>query len=563
MAQKKKTAKVVPTPPRKPVKARARPKAAEADDGYPEFEALISNRVDALKGPLFRTRAGDSGNLYDYFLAELPASRRQHYNCRSCRRFFDIYGGIVNLTDEGGVTSPLWDTEDVPEFFLDAVNAVVERVLDSSITGVFLPPGPVWGTPSNEAKDGTHWTHLSGTNPREVFKHSLLTSSQREAEVREGYIMLKAALGEYIPLTAMEAVRVLESDHLDRSEKTLGVARWFVGAHDLNTRLRGQRRNNALWKLAALAPPGWCNIRSTMIHTLLDDITDGRSFDEVRDRWDRKMHPAKYQRPTTVKEGSVRNAERVVEQLESRKSLDRRYATLDDVQCFIWRPAAEQPRREEPEGGPVFGHLLKAGRKANTLDIPPRSISWSGFERDVLMRSHAEPVRIEYLVEPHTRGYYGLVTAADPDAPPVLQWDGLRGFPRNPVSWYFYERGSPPQAWSLEPWAWVPVTGIFLAPHLWHSPGLFQHFGQMRMLSLQGAVDKDRDKGGGFFVETLKSEYHSVRSVLEAHVGSMEVTGKEAGNANGVGISPRGDLNLVLKVRDRITENTYRIDRWD
>ena len=66
---------------------------------------------------------------------------------------------------------------------------------------------------------------------------------------------------------------------------------------------------------------------------------------------------------------------------------------------------------------------------------------------------------------------------------------------------------------------------------------------------LPGARDS-RDAGGGFFPETLRSEYHGIRSVMEAHSRSSTIAGKEEGTANGIALGNQTGLLVRVKTKD-------------
>lgn len=512
--------------------------STETDHDYQQFEDLIRSRVVAADQPLFATNAE---GLFDVYLAHLREGEQQHYRCHACRRFLDKYGGLVTISEDGITETVLWSPVGVPAFFWDANHALYATVERAKVTGVFYDPSPTWGTP----KTGD-WTHLSGT-PKKVFTHALQTASQAAAEKTQDYIMLKTALSEIPPEAVVQAVRVLEADAVDRSEKTLGVAKWFLALHAGVAGRKGPLRDNIVWRAVATAPPGWCHIRSTMISTLLDDVIAGLPFESIKARWNEKMHPLQYQRPTTLKEGAVKAANEAVEKLGTAGALARRFARQSDILAAVWKPAPLSPpgTPPEPPKGGAFDHLLPKNT-IQEVQLPPQPIGWDKF-RDTILPAAAE---VEVLVPAHGP-FYGLVTAADPAAPPILQWDGLTArveyetdpprvvggpLPRNPVSWYFYHGGSPAAQWGLTP-GWLPVGRIHLKPAHWQKPDQFAHQGRDVFFNLPGARDAGHQRGGGFFPECLRSEYHGIRAAMEAHAKQATIAGREEGDANGIALS--------------------------
>lgn len=532
-------------------------RAMEADDGYADLERTVAARVAAENGPLFETAAAD---LFETYLAGIPAGRRQHYRCNCCRRFIERYGGLVTIGEDGNTESILWNVGDLPDFFRESAACLYARVERSKVTGVFLSSDSTWGTPSSvDEKRGVRWSHLSATNPS-VFKHALKTAPQMMAEKREDYITLKRGLDEFSIDAVRQAVRVLDADALSRGEKTLGVAKWLLALHESIAAKRGQVRDNLVWRAAATAPPGWCHVSSTMISTLLEDIVAGMDFDAVSRRWASKMHPLQYQRPTAPPSaGAIAQAEKIVAELKTAGALERRFARLEEIQNPLWLPRDVKPVEQQKSGG-VFGHLRQDAAKVRAVELPAQRMTWVKF-RDTVLPSAC---KLEFHVPHWSAAYCGVVTAVNADAPPILQWDGLAGHPRNPVSWYFYYGYSPGSRWSLSEGAWCGVNAVCLSPAHWQEPTKFTHHGEFALFVLDGCRDTNASVHGGFFPECLRSEYHGVRSVMEAYARNAAVSGALEATANGVAFQKGSVQTLRVRATDAAGgESEYDIDRWD
>jgi len=514
--------------------------AVEVDNAYADFERLVAGRVAALKAPLFTTNAE---GLFAAYLAGIPAGSHQHYTCHSCRRFLETYGSLATIDDTGHLHSALWAMAGVPEFFRESAGEMQVKVLRAKVTGVFINGNRTWGHPNTGA-----WTHISGIPPKELYHASPLKNAfQLSAEKGQDYITLHRGLAE-IPLEAVvQAVRVLEADAVDRSEKTLGVAQWLLALHRAIADLRGPLRDNLIWLAVAKAPPGWCHIRSTMIATLLDDVVQGLPFESIKSRWNAKMHPLQYQRPTTVRDGNIEQANKIVAKLGSEGALLRRFARLEEVMA-IWKPGAIEPAAEK-QGG-VFDHLKKVAQKIIPVELPATRITWDKFRDTILPIA----LTIEVHIPTGPQGFYGLVTAVNPETPPLLQWDGLEGFPRNPVSWYFYHGGSTPEYWGLVP-GWIKVDAICLKPCYWQRPESFAHQGKGIYFVLSGARDTRHVQGAGFFPECLRSEYHEIRSAMEAYAQKAAIAGRDEGTANGIALGEK--MPLTVRVKTRAATDDY------
>ena len=535
------------------------------DAQYQQVEELISDRIATHRGPVFRTDVNvrtrlngspDSDALTDRlwaaYIEALPPEVRQHYTCHSCRRFIQRFGGLVGINPSTGVAVPLlWDPKSVPELFRGAFERLDQLVQQARVIGVFRwnRKEQIWGQ-----KEAGGWSHLYGVPARAQGESPRNKAGEEMAELVQDFRITNNALRTFPIEVARQAVTILSADAVSRSEKALGHAQWFLTLHEDVVGKKRALRENVVWAAVATAPKGYAHIRASMIGTLLDDLLAGRPIETIRRKWAEKMNPLQYRRPTAApKLQSIQRAEQLVEELGVRRALERRYATLDDVLEKLWTPPVVMPAQGS-EGG-VFDHLRADKRPLRELHLPEKPITWEKFQERVL------PTAEKILVKAPARGaYYGLVTAVDPDAPAIIQWDGLEGHPRNPVSWYFHAYGSTAGQWDLTA-GWTPVAAVFRPPHRWQEPDRFQHFEDQVFFGLEGARDLDTTVGIGLFPEILRSEFHSIRSVVEAHSNKQNLEQRVATGAHGLALTAGSKVQVRVTTKDGVAD--YLIDRME
>ena len=499
-------------------------------------------------GPLFTT---DAEGLWDLYLDSFtdPADR-QHHTCHACRHFIQRYGALATIDSDGRVTSAVWFVDGTPEQFRPAVAAMERAVRRAKVTGVFLSSDKVWGTP----KTGT-WRHLAVRPPASmIVKRALQTPSQVMAEKREDYLTVMRALGEFTAAHLETAVTLLKTDSLYRSEKVLGQAEWLRDLHiaQADADHGGAAKRNVVWRAVATAPAGFCHPRSSMIGTLLEDIAEGKDYGDVSRAFAAKMHPLAYQRPQAAPAaGAIAAAEKVVQHLGAAGALARRFARVDEVQA-VWRPT---PKKAESTGGDVFGHLQPKGTaQAPAMRVPAQTMTWSKFEQTVLPTAD----RVEILAPDHGN-YAALVTAVDADAPPILQWD--REDARNPVSWYVWNGGSSASQWGLRGRHYYDVSAVTLKPSMWGAGCEHQGKGILFLIS---DARETRNAGAALFPEILKSEFHGIRSVIEAYSRGASIDGMGEPHAAGLMFTTDGSSwNATVRVWITGRALDYRLDRWD
>lgn len=525
------------------------------DERYDSFlEGIRTTFADSpdTTGDLFTT---DAAGLWEAFITCLPSDRRQHYTCNACRQFIERFGGLVRIDAKGNTAPAMWSVGNVPLFFRESVQALTKIVSKANVTGVFLSSSAVLGLPVNKSnKAPFSWHHMATTlDSNGVFKETpLRNASQAMAEKREDFGTLTRGLAEFDIDTARKAHAALTTGGLYRSEKCIGVAKWFLDLHtDLTSTKNKRARDNMVWLAVAGAPVGFCHIRSTMIGTLLEDFAAGKDFADIKRSFDAKMHPLQYMRPQAAPTaGQIAQAEKVVAALDSAGALRRRFARLEDIKK-VWEPKPTKPA----ETGGVFGHL-KPKEETAALELPMITMTWTKFVRTVIPTAD----KIELVVPTSAAAFVALVTAADPDAPPILRWDNEGA--RYPVSHYIYVGGSYAGAWNLR-LGHVEVVAISPEPSCWN--GKAPNGTEGVVLVLKGARDLHYNGSGGFFPESLKSEYHAVRATMEAYAKAATVEGADTATACGYMLTERGTGGCCLRVTDSKagTLVTYKIDRWD
>jgi hypothetical protein len=494
-------------------------------------------------------------NLFSMFLEALPPDFRQNHTCASCRQFVERYGGIVTIDAHGKTIPVMWNPELVPEVYAPAIGKLSSMVAGAAIDNVFLSDLQTWGTPVTGI-----WEHFSIVPGKDlVFESTPIYSiDQIIAQKLQDYQMLLRGLADFPIAVATQAYSLLSNATLYRSSACLGIAKWFLDLQQQRQSARNSRlRENLTWLAVANAPPGFCHIRSGMLGTLLEDIQEGLTFSQIAERFNAKMNPLQYLRPQAPpKAGNIAQAEKMIEQLQTAGALDRRFAKLEDLQA-LWVPHPTTPKVAHKG---IFGHLQTGKTRAQQqIDMPPIIMTWEKFARTILPTAQT----IEYFVPASQQSYMALVTAKNLEAPPIIQWDTADC--RNPVTWYFYANGSLPSHWNLRSNTYCSVTAIVLQPSLWNQPEKFAHKGEKAFLLLQNAKDKQYQKGAGFFPESLKSEYHGIRSTMEAYAKNAVLEGKDDATACGIGLQKGGTWDRIL-LRVTTQDNLqvkYQLDRWD
>ncbi|MBT8085989.1 MAG: hypothetical protein KJN72_12240 [Woeseia sp.] len=455
---------------------------------------------------------------------------RQYHNCHACRQFIQRFGNLATIEPDGSIKSAVWRLDDAPEAYRKAIYNMKSAVESAQVSGVFLSKEELLGTPVTGV-----WTHYAVQNPR-VYRHSLMDEGQAMAAKKEDYRNISRALSEFDLDLLDQVCELLKTDALYRSEKIMGQAEWLRDLkRDTAATKHQRRRKNIVWRAIADAPDGFCHPRSGMIGTLLDDLSAGLAFDDAARKFAAKMHPLQYQRPQAAPTaGAILVAEKAVKALGVERSLERRYATLSDMQT-IWTP----PDVPVEKSSGIFSHLKETARQPIAAVGGP--ITWIKFADEALPNAR----KIEVKISSRRMGFAVFLAAVDKDSPVIFQWG-------NPVSWYVWHEGAYASQLSLAA-GWVSCDAISLMPYMWDEENL-TNFDKNPVFILHGARES-RQAGSAIFPESLKPEFHSIRSVIEAHSRKSEIHQIDESHVVGLGIGATVRVHTSI-----ITE--YLIDRW-
>lgn len=540
----------------------------QVDKAYEHFVAHMNataRRLLAIHGTVFHTDV-DQGKLWDIYINSFPPEQRYIYNCRCCRSFLNHFGGLVTI-DQDGYKQPLaWSTDfpaDMPENYREMNAKMLAVVAGSNITTPYFYFEPYHGKPvSCVTKNGQEYRwdhmHLEFSGIQQVANENQIGAAvgMKCTEID----VTRRVLGEYKIEQIETAIRVLNSEKLQGEEKVRGPIEWL---HALKKRTQDVKnpvlRDNIIRSAVLRAPSGFCHIRGSSSGQLLEMIASGQTFENIRWAFMQMFDPMTYKRAQAdLAAGQIRAAEKRVAELGIANSLQRRFARLSEME-MLWMPTEVEVKKPAASG--VFGHLMPEEKiVGKDLEVPTVSMTFEKFRKTVLPTAK----KIEYYVPAQLGNYVSMITAVDPDAPPIVAWDNLEK--RNPVNWYKYHGGQDPRAYNLALDTWVEVTGISLSPECWNNgEGKFPNQLACAMAFLKGAADMmaKTGKGLGLFPDVLKSELLDIRAVIEMHSNSQQMVYPDDANAFGIGIMPGGLNNLKFRVHSDLGKQDYLITTFE
>lgn len=505
-------------------------------------------------------------HLNQVYLGSLT-DERQYHTCSCCSNFLTRFGDLVTIDADGQLHSALWDASTFPEdnFYhpvLKNLQAVVER---GSITGPHYQEGEVWGEQVAGGfdhffvKPPVHIQHME----RDV------TGRQKQAIRRERRNRLAETFGTdpmFMPKYIDQLKQILDSDAIKGVEKIMGPGTWLIETLN-NHRSVADRtiKNNLFWRAIGPAPDGFLYPASTMTGTVLEDLQKGKSLAQIIAAYGRKTAAHVYQRPVEAPtDGAIEAAEKLVSENGLRPSFARRVMYLEDIPDLakVWSQGPGLPKAKEEEGS-LFGHLKSSAETIKALEFPPVEMSWNKFVADVL----PDAQKIEILVLPR-EFVQAWAIGTNPEAPPIFSYDLPEA--RNTASTFtrFIKRNdgfgladAQPQPidaadWNLKAGEFVNVPTIIHHASEWSTGRAAPNTKERLDFVLEGGYDKTAEAGNpgvAIFPETLRSDLHSIKRVVEAYSNTAYFTGDFPRQVTSMAIYKGGRvLNRVV----RVTSNT-------
>jgi len=355
---------------------------------------------------------------------------------------------------------------------------------------------------------------------------------------------LKRSLNVFSPQALIDTMSLLKQGQFNRGDKFIPILSWFIDTQAIS-RQKSRMKHNKIRLAATTAPTGFCRFKNSAVGELVSMVEEKLPLAEIKRRFNNIMDPLQYLRPTApVKAGNVAAAESLVQKLGIERSLQRRFACLSDMQ-LRWEPSSS--RAATAEG--VFGHLLSSDHVQAKTGTGVK-ITFSKFMSTVAPTAKKMEL---YLPQKHLP-FVSFVSAVDPDAPPILQWDSEDR--RNPVSWYHYSGGSLPSQFNLNSNTWNTVIGIAEYPDQWFG----RKVSDPRAAFLLAGAKDTINSSSALFPEMLKPALHSCRSTIEHHSNKTKL--QPAPTTPVAGISIISDATLQVTFNDGSVVQ-YMIDRWD
>lgn len=381
----------------------------------------------------------DTEELYNLYLDSFPAGtneiyrERREYDCSCCRHFIRDVGNVVSI--KNGELHTIWGINPVSDDKYNVVAAALDAyVKQKAVSGVFFKKEKRIGTPENREMLPTgkinKYEHFFVDLPeicifKEYYGHTLEGDLSQFRDVRN---VFKRSLDEISKEAVDTVLELIAQNSLYKGAEWKKQLTEFKNYQKEYGKLTDKQKELWIWEKSISAGAVIGKIRNHSIGTLLVNISEGMDLDLAVRKYEQIVAPVNYKRPKAIfTKKMLEDAKKTITELGYMDSLQRRFATLDDITVnnilFSNKDAAKR----------ITGAMDLFDEMEQDVAIDPKrfskveEISAEDFIKNVL------PVAKElevYLENKHIQNMVSLIAPEVADAKTMFKWN-------NGMSWAY------------------------------------------------------------------------------------------------------------------------------
>jgi hypothetical protein len=411
----------------------------------------------------------DKDELWNLYLDSFPAGtneiyrERREYDCSCCRHFIKNIGNAVVIKDNQVKT--IWDFETNSATFQPVVNALSEYIKSKVISDVWISKFKTIGTDKNyEELEGkvTEWTHLYLDLPNQFVDKSGRSEGDIKGQYRDIRNVFKRSLDELTEDSILTVLELISSNTLYKGEEWKQQLTLFLQHKKAYIKLTDLEKENYTWEQSVKVGAVIGKIRNHSIGTLLINISEGMDLDTAVKKYEVIVAPTNYKRPKAIfTQKMLDDAKKTMEELGYMESLNRRYATLDDITInnilFSNKDSAKRIVNAD-----IFAEM------SSNIAVNPKKfskveeVSIDNFVKNILPTTKEVEVMLE---NKHLNNMVSLIAPEDKDSKTMFKWD-------NNFSWAYSGNITDSDLTERVKAAGGRIDGVLRFSHSWNHEGM-------------------------------------------------------------------------------------------
>ena len=370
----------------------------------------------------------DKDKLWDIYLNSFTSGNdifreRRAHDCSCCRHFIRTIGNAVVIKNNEVHT--LWEFQPSDPVYQPVVEALHRYIARHLVTNVYISKDTTIGTDKNFERlaNGNilEWEHLYLQLPSRFVDRSRRSVGDLQGELRDTRNVFKRSLEEISQDAVKTVLELIASDSLYRGSEHKAVLEMFLVHKNAYSQLQtGREKENYAWEKSFEAGAVVGRIRNHSIGTLLVDISEGTDLDIAVKKYENIVAPANYKRSKPIFTARMlEDAKKTIEELGYMASLERRHATLDDINInnilFSNKDAAKRI-----SGVGVFDEMMQEATANPKKFSRVEEMPIAKFIADVLPSASSVEA---YIENKHINNMVSLIAPKNADAKTMFKWN--------------------------------------------------------------------------------------------------------------------------------------------
>lgn len=406
---------------------------------FKDFRNMISDHFKTMTKDVDRLfEVGvDKDEMWNTYLDSFPTGtneifrKRREYDCSCCRQFVKQIGSAVVIKNNKLET--IWDLGIHDDKFEPVAKAMSDFVRRHCVTDVYVSKFKKVGTEYNyeQYENGTmkKWEHFQIILDDKFVDKTARSIGDIKGGFRDTKNVFKRSFDE-ISMDALETVlELINSNTLYKGEEWKTILMEFKRYKKEYEKLSSDDvRDLYTWENSVKAGIAIGRIRNHSIGTLLVNVSNEMDLDTAVKKYEQIVAPTNYKRPKAIfTKKMLEDAKKTISELGYMDSLNRRFATLDDITVNNILFSNKDAAKRISDSSDIFGELEKQAvvnpRKFSRVE----EITANDFIKNVLPSAK----EVEVLVEnKHSNNFVSLIAPCNKDSKSMFKWN-------NGLSWAY------------------------------------------------------------------------------------------------------------------------------
>lgn len=369
----------------------------------------------------------DKDELWNLYLDSFPAGtneiyrERREYDCSCCRHFVKTIGNAVVIKNNKVET--IWDFTTGDTTFQPVLDALSAYIKSKAVTNVYVSKIKNIGTDHNFEKTDKgvkQWDHFYLELPDKFVDKSYRSEGDIKGGFRDTKNVFRRSLEEISKEAILTVLELIAQNSLYKGAEWKSALNELLKYKKEYVKVPEEDKNNYCWEKSMIAGPVIGRIRNHSIGVLLTAISEGEDLEIAVKKYEAVVAPSNYKRAKPIfTKKMLEDAKKTIEDLGYMDSLNRRFATLDDITVNNILFSNKDAAKRIEGASDIFAEMEKSAKVNPKKFTRTEEIGIDKFIKDVLPTASELEV---YFENKHTSNMVSLIAPEVLDSKTMFKW---------------------------------------------------------------------------------------------------------------------------------------------